>query len=206
MILACPNLDIEPERLALATERDYQVRQLERQHVACWSQMAELCRVIEEQEDWRILGYSSFNTWLLSAAPQSRSAMYAARGLLKELEGLETSDLREIPLGSAKVLASVPKRSRTQKLIEAAKRPPSEFKANVQDKFPELHIESSSKRSFEFSRSQEKIINGAIEMANIVEAGEWTEDEMPEAEALSLICKEYIEHNRAGYLKIKKAK
>jgi hypothetical protein len=194
---------ISESRYALAEERDGRVRELERQHVSCWSEMAGLCQVIEEQEDWRILNFSSFNRWLLDAAPQSRSAMYAARGLLKELEGVETKDLRQIPLGSAKVLAAVPKRSRTKKLIQLAKRPPREFKAHVQDNFPDLHIETSNRRSFEFKRSQEKIIDGAIAMVNILEAGEVTEEqEMSEEEALTLICKFFMEKHEHEYGKI----
>ena len=210
--LACPNLDtldldaVSVERRAVARERDHQVRELERQHVACWSEMAALCQLIEEMEDWKVLGFESYNRWLLDAAPQSRSAMYAARGLLKELQSVPKEQLREIPLGSAKVLALVPRRSRTKGLIAEAKKVPREFKAHVQDKFPELHIESSSKRSFEFTRSQEKLVDDAIQMTSIVEAGEMTDDNIPDEEAVCIWAKEYTENNRPTYEKIKKAK
>lgn len=192
-------------RLTLAQTRDGRVRELERQYIATWSELAELCRLIEEQQDWRALGFESYGKWLINACPHSRSAVYAARGLLEELKELQTADLREIPLGSAKTLAKIPASKRTDVIIAKAKSSkPAEFVTHVQEKHPELHIETEVPRKYKFDASQAKVIDAAITMANILEAEAMVEGPMMADEvALEKICADFMRRHQAEYEAIK---
>jgi hypothetical protein len=204
--------DVDEGRLAIATARDHRVRELEKQHVACWSEMAELVKLVEEQQDWRILNYQSFSSWLKSAAPQSRSAMYAAKGLLDELKDLPQEELRQIPLGNAKVLAAVPKRSRTKGLLTAAKTErPQKFRAQVDEKFPDLHLETVHNWTFKFKKSQRKRVRMTLDMAKILDAEEMLdddalEDSMSDEEAFEEICEYYRDARESEFEQIKAGK
>lgn len=197
--------DIETNRLALAQERDRRVRELERRHVATWSEMAELCRLIDEQGDWKVLGFESYGKWLKDAAPQSRSAVYAARGILEELKEVPTDEIRQMALGSAKALAMVPASKRTRELVRrATQERPQAFTATVQAKHPELHIETTMPRKFKFEASQSMVIDAAMLMANILETGElMDEPEMAPEALLEKICADYMDRHRGMYEKIK---
>lgn len=196
---------IDADRLHLARFRDNRVRELEKQHVATWSEMAELCTLVEQQGDWKILGFESYNRWLLDAAPVCRSSVYAAQGLVRELNEIPTEELRQIPPGNAKVLAAVPKSKRTKSLVQAAKESrPAAFTKHVQEKHPELHIETMVPRKFKFEASQATIIDAAMLMANILETGEVMEEiEMAPEALLEKICADYMERNRPLYEKIR---
>lgn len=197
---------ISDERRLLAQDRDQRVRALERQHVSTWSELAELCQLIEEQRDWEILGYESYGKWLVDAAPQSRSGIYAARGILKELNEIPQAELRQIPPGNAKILAKVPKSQRSENLLSKAKEQrPREFTAHVQQTHPDLHIETLVPRKFKFEESQGKIIDAAMLMANIIETGEFMEeaDLAPEV-LLEKICADYMDRHRGIYDRIRR--
>lgn len=199
-------------RLVQAKERDTRVRELERQHVATWSEMATLCIQVEDFQDWRLLGFESFGTWLRDAAPQSRSAMYAAMGILKALEGVEAKDLRQIPLSSAKVLASLPKRARTKSLIAKAKlEQPKQFRETVIEAHPDLHIESVQNWTFKFSKSQRKKVRMVLDMVKMIDAEELLDDddledyEMSDEDAMEYALEAAAQCMKADYEKIKKA-
>lgn len=196
---------IDADRLHLAKFRDNRVRELERQQISTWSEMAELCTLVEQQGDWKILGFDSYGQWLVDAAPQSRSTIYAARGILSELKEIPQEELRQIPPGNAKVLAKVPKAKRTKSMLQKAKEQrPAAFTAHVQEKHPELHIETLVPRKYKFEASQSTIIDAAMLMANIIETGEVIEEIQMAPEALlEKICVDYMGTNRALYEKIK---
>lgn len=205
----------ESNKLALAALHDSRVRELEKQHVACWSEMAELSLVIRDNHEWEMLSrekpvicetcgavacteFHSFNAWLADAAPHSRSAMYMAMGLREELQDVPTKDLREIPLGSAKVLAKVPKsRRKDRETIKAAKKKPREFVAHIQQTQPDLHIETVAPREFKFTGSQEQVIDGAIELVRLL-MGLGSDEECLEA-----LCADFISENQELYAKMK---
>jgi hypothetical protein len=193
-------------RIDLAKERDARARELNAQFRSSWVELGSLCATVKEQEDWKVLGFHSWTAWLQDAVPAAASTAFLAVQIRESLKDMTDEELSELPIGSAKVLASVPKRSRTKKLMDAAKESPAKCKALVQDEMPELHIESTCKRRFEFTRSQERIIDEAIEKASVIESGEWTEENIPEAEALTLICEDYIDRHRPTYEKIKRGK
>lgn len=189
----------ESNKLAVASLHDARVRELEKLHVATWSEMAELCIVIQDNCEWECLGFESFNAWLLDAAPKSRSAMYVAMGLVKELAGdVATADLRQIEIGSAKVLAKLPKKMRKKpETIAAAKRRPREFVQHVQKTAPELHIETIAPRQFAFTASQERIIQGCLELVKLLL--DITSDE----EAIEAICADFIGEHQEQFDKMK---
>jgi hypothetical protein len=198
-------------RLVQAKERDSRVRELERQHVATWSEMAELCAQVEEFEDWRILGFESYGLWLKDAAPQSRSAMYAARGLLQELKELPKETLRQVPLGSAKLLAKVPKARRTKKLLaKATTQRPSDFRETIQEQLPDLHIEGIQNWTFKFTKSQRKKARSVLDMVKMIDAEELLDDEdledyeMSDEDAMEYALEAAAQCMKADYEKIKK--
>jgi hypothetical protein len=188
---------IEAERLVLFSLHDERVRELEKQHVASWSEMAEICLLIDGNSEWRIGGYRSFGAWLESAAPQSKAAMYAAMGLVKELrQDVSEGELRQIPLGSAKVLAKMPRRLRKRN-IENAKKRPREFVKDVQAAHPELHIETEVPRQYAFTASQADKIDGAVELAKML--FDLTSDE----QAWESIAVEFMQSHQETWEKIK---
>lgn len=208
-------VEAESSKLALAALHDARVRELEKQHVACWSEMAELSLVIRDNQEWEMLvrekpvicetcgavactEFHSFNAWLLDAAPHSRSAMYMAMGLREELQDVPKEDLREIPLGSAKVLAKMPKKMREQPAtIKAAKKQPREFVKHVQETAPELHIETSSPRAFALTASQERIVEGALQLVRLLM------DLQTDEQCLEALCADFLAEHKDTYEKMK---
>lgn len=190
---------IESAQLALFAVHDARMRELEKQHVACWSEMAEIASIVDENNEWRVGGYHSFGAWLEDAAPQSRSAMYVAMGLVKELKAdISQKDLRQIPLGSAKVLAKMPRKLRRKpETVNNAKKRPKEFVADVQRDHPELHIETLAPRNYAFTASQSEQIDGAVEFAKLL--FDVTSDEA----AFEAIAVEFVQSHQEEYEKWK---
>lgn len=187
---------VESDKLAMFTLHDERVRVLEKQHIACWSEMASSCLQVDNLSLWRSGGYSSFGAWLSDAAPQSRAHMYAAMGMVKELQDdVSVEDLRQIPMGSAKVLTKIPRRLRA-KHVENAKKRPREFVKDVQTAHPELHIETEVPRHYAFTKSQAGKIDGAVELAKMM--FDLTSDEA----AIESIVVEFLQSHQETWEKI----
>lgn len=190
-------LEISDWPVALrASHHDRRMRELEKQQVSTWSEMAQIAIAVRDGREWETLGFESFNQWLKDAAPQSRAAIYAGIGLISALDDVAQADLKEIPQSTAKVLKSLPRSMRRKpEVIEKAKRlPPRQFVQEIQEQAPELHIERVCKRSFTFESSQEKVIDAGIEMANLLEVGYISDDKpLTDEQALEKIVAEWMQ-------------
>lgn len=186
----------------LAKEHDSRMRELERQHTATWSEMADIAMLVRDNREWEPLGFHSFNDWLKSAAPHSRAAIYAGMGLVSALGDVSKADLAQIPQSTAKVLKALPKSMRRKaSVIQKAKDlSPRKFVSEIQQSAPELHIEKIHKRAFAFEDSQEKVIDAGIEMANMLEVG-YLSDERPLSDeaALERIVAEWMQTQQLLY-------
>ena len=150
-------------RVSLFNELDKRAREFEAQYKNAWVELADICTTIRDNELWRDGGYHSYNSWLLSACPTSRSVAYAAVGAREELKEIPDKDLKQIPLGNAKTLQSTPRQKRNGKLLEAAKRQaPREFTATVIREAPEAHLEQRQCHKFRLVSSASKKLQEAF--------------------------------------------
>jgi hypothetical protein len=173
-----------------AAARDSFVREFEKQYQD-WSSIAKVCIDVERDKDWQLLGFESYHSWLMDAAPKSRSYIYLVVGRYKELiPDIPEEKLREIPLGSAGVLMKVSSRQRKDpKVIEAAKEKPGKFIKDLEEIAPDQHIERTVRMAVEFTSSQWEVVSGAYEAYKLIdenaslaifiewlcsEASEWT--------------------------------
>jgi hypothetical protein len=188
----CAGVEVSKKRqLATAAEHDRRVREIERQLAASWSELAEIAIAVRDGQEWRILGFSSFNAWLADAAPRSRAMIYSAIGLLEELTDVPIQELRQIGIGNAHILKKLPRASRTSRgVLEAAKAlPPRQMLATVIQSHPDHHLEDIATQKFKFTASQWIAIEEAIEECMSQYDGEITTRE----EALEAICAEWME-------------
>ena len=151
--------------LFIARAHDARMKEIERNLSAAWSEMAEIAVQVRDNEEYLLLGFSSFGSWLLDAVPRSRSTVYAAIGLLEELKDVPMEDLRLMSVGCAHVLKKLDKASRTrQDVLEAAKsQPPSDFAATVSETVPTSLVEPYVNPRFRFTLSQWQSIQEGIQ-------------------------------------------
>lgn len=147
-----------------AEYRDHYVREFERQW-SDWVGIAKCCADVERDRDWEILGFSSWHTWILDAAPRSRSYIYLVVGRYKELiPDIPEEELSKIPLGSAGVLRSLPSKIRKRPDIrESARQKPEKFVADLQQIEPMQHLEAKIRKEVFFSASQWAVIEPKFE-------------------------------------------
>lgn len=169
---------------SLAQAHDSRVREIERQITGAWSELAELAIQVRNGQEWAVLGFRSFNAWLVDAAPRSRAMIYSAIGLLEELKDVPIEDLRQIGIGNAHILKKLPHTSRTSRgVLEAAKAlPPRQMLATVIETHPAEHLEQVCTQRFKFTVSQWQVIEAAIdEMMSQYDGAITTREEALEA-------------------------
>ena len=199
----------------LATEHDARMRELEAQQIATWSEQAEIATLVRQNREWELIEIevenakkkkvrrlcTSFNDWVCNACPKSRAHIYAAMGLLASLEDdIPKEDLREIPQTTAKVMKALPSKDRKDPAIlkKAKTMQPREFVGEMQRERPDLHIEAHVPRKFHFEASQEGVIDAAIAMADILEAGHWLDQPLlPPEVCLEKICSSWMLDHQA---------
>lgn len=175
------------ERYNLAKAHDERMRELEKIWSNTWQEIGLLAIVVRDNNEWKVLGYSSFNAWLLDACGKSRSVVYAAMGALDELKDIPREQLQEISHQNAHVLKKIPKTIRANpKVIEAARDLTNKaFVRKMKQDHPELHLEEFIKREFRFTETQEIEVDKAIAQCKAEHGIEFDE------EALYAICVEY---------------
>lgn len=152
-----------------AEYRDYFVRSFERQF-SDWTEIAKVCIEIERDRDWEILGFHSWNAWLLDAAPRSRAYIYMAVGHYRELPDIP--DLHEIPITSARVLRQLsPAVRQMSNIRQAAKKGPKELRQVLEKEYPMQHIEGIVEQRLRFTMSQWSKIESAFEAYKVLDAG-----------------------------------
>jgi len=99
-------------------------------------------------------------------------------------------------VGSAKVVAKVPKRLRSPEIIEAAKLEPRETVKFVQERHPELRIETQVPRQYAFTASQTVTVDGAVQLAKMMF------DLSSDEDAIESLAAEFIQSHQDIYQKI----
>jgi hypothetical protein len=197
------NLSEYELKVQLAMEHDARMKELEERSVAAWSEMAEIAQLVHDNREWEVLGCTSFNDWLETSAPRSRALIYDHMKLLKCLNSdIPQTELRQMRPETAKVLRYLPSKMRKDpKVLEKAKTlPAKEFTRQIQTEAPELHIERRLGTKYNFEASQKRTIEAAIQMANILEAGQPLDEPMISDEvALEKICASYLLANKETY-------
>ena len=186
----------EELRLELAQEHDRRIKELEADGIKLWVEMAEIAILVRDNQEAPLLGYHSWTDWLHFAAPQAESTIHQSIRIIEAIEAdVSREDMKQIPKGTAKILPYMDKADRRDpKWIKKAKTlPPKKFVEEVQRKRPGLHIEKLAPRKYGFSISQSEIVDGAIEMYQIIEQ----KQEASAEEAIEGWATEYI----LGHLK-----
>jgi len=142
--ISCPEIrevSLSPQERAEA--RDSYVRNFDRQFKD-WSGIAKTCLDVKRDGDWKLLGFHSFDAWLVNAAPASQRYLYLAIDLYMRLSpDIPEEELSNMPIGSARVLREVsPSVRRDPKAREAAKKRPRELRKLIAKEFPDQHIEN----------------------------------------------------------------
>lgn len=147
-------------RHELFRELDARAKEIEQQFKSTWVELADICISMRDGGYWMEGGYSSYNSWLVSSCPCSRSWAYLAVGAREELKDISDVDLRQIPLGSAQILKRLPRATRAKKtVLEAAQgMPPREFIGIAIHESPESHLEKTVRLEWAFTQSQAKSV------------------------------------------------
>ena len=152
-------LVITPAQRARA--RDSHVREFERQFRE-WVEIARCCIEVEQDLDWRILGFPSFKAWLRDAAPASERYLYLVMGIYKGLiPDIPEAVLEQIPLGTATILerqVKSPKLRRDPQVLEAARQKPRQFTEAMQAIAPQQHVEGIVREPIHFTASQWAVV------------------------------------------------
>jgi hypothetical protein len=181
--VTCPEIRVE---FGLTTRqrakaRDAFVRDFERRFND-WSEIAKVCCEIERDRDWEILGFRSWNQWLIDAAPRSRSYIYLVTGRYKELcPDFTDEELAQIDLDSTNTLRKLSPAVRRDPVIRAAaKKKPRELRQAVIEHHPEQHIEEQSPRVLNFSDSAADVYDDALKTWRALNNHESTAEEFIE--------------------------
>lgn len=174
-----PLLDMKEQ----AKADDEYVRQFDRQ-LRDWPHLAQVCLRVSEQGEWEILGFHSYDAWLMDAAPFSRSMAYWAVATFKELSGDFTPDeLREMPSSTARVMKQLSTSARRNPVIrEAAKKKRRDFVKVVKQIEPHQHVEDITCRTITLTDSQDEVVEKTF--AAIREK----EPELTDGAILELLC------------------
>lgn len=163
--------------LERATARNSFVKDFE-ERFADWSTIAKVCIEVERDKDYLLLGYHSWNAWLLEVAPKSRSYIYLVVGRYKELiPDIPEEELAQIPLGSAGVLKQLSSAARRDPAVrQAARSKPSELRMVVSATHPEQALETIVEKKCRFAMSQWNVIDSAYQAYLVLDDGASFED------------------------------
>jgi len=153
-----------------AQMRDRFVREFETQF-SDWSAIARVCVDVDKDKDWKVLGYRSWDAWLQSAAPRSRSFIYLVVSHYKALSpDISDEELAEMPLASATVLKGVSSKARRDpKVQKSAHGRTKELRETIMREHPDQHLESVVTPKLKFSFSAWHKISDALEAYQMVE-------------------------------------
>ena len=196
-------LVITPAQRAQA--RDSYVREFDRQF-RDWVGIASCCVEVQNDLDYRILGFSSFEQWLEDAAPASLRYLKLVMAIYKGLvPDIPEETLRQIPLGTSAILhrqVKSPKLRRDPKVLEAAKQKPKKFTAAMQAIAPQQHVEGVIRQPIDFTASQWAVVENAWETYELLMG-----EPMGLAQFVEFLVTEWLdsEYEDSGYSNREKA-
>ena len=141
---------------------------------SAWAMVGLLCRDVERDQDWKILGYHSFAEWRDENLPFSKSMACDAHAMVKQLHGWTDDEIVEMPYSNAKLITSkIPESRQTPALKRAARTlKPDDFAERIIRDEPDLHLERTAWMNVPFEESQKKIVKGALELYRAIECDE----------------------------------
>ena len=179
---------------ARAESRDAFVRAFDEQF-SNWVSIAKCCVDVKRDKDWELLPprllpnkehlgefivrkIETWNEWLASSAPRSRSYIYLAIGRYEELEpDIPEKELEKMKLGAAGILMSVSSKIRQNpKVRKAASSKPAELRQVLEQEFPEQHVESVIEKHLKFPLSQWEKIESVYETYKLTDETATLED------------------------------
>lgn len=176
--------------LELAKRHDSYVRDFERRW-SDWTDIARICLTVDRDKEWELLGFHSWEHWLMDAAPKSRSYIYLVVGRYKELSAdIPEDELANIPLGSAGVLKALPRSLRKDPGVrKAAKSKPKQFREALKQDHPEQLLEAIEPMRIHFTSSQRLVFEETLEEYRAREGDEYAS----EADMVEDLCQRYRE-------------
>jgi hypothetical protein len=174
-----------------AEAHDSRVREINRIVRESWSELAAICIQVRDRQEWKLLQcltldierpFSSFDDWLLDAAPVCRATAYKGMGILSVLaKDLAPEEIAGIEIGNASILAyevSSPSVRRDPEVIEAAKsgRHSKKLRDVVMQKYPNQHLENIVEKKLVFSRSAWEKIEAAYDAYRLIDEKARLED------------------------------
>lgn len=153
-----------------------------------WVRIGKEIVQFQDRRYYEHLGYHSFDAWLTAKKlGKGRSTIYRWTGLYRKLEQTNASkELESVTQSNAILMLKVPESKRNGELLLAAQNEPEEtFKATIQKKFGNLHLEMKVRRGWSIDASLADVIDRVMELAK-------SENETEsDAEALEVIFSEY---------------
>lgn len=180
------------EQAALAL--DFEARSLDLILRTAFMRLGLIVSQFEKRQLWKHvqsldgLAHHSFNAWLNSSAPYSRSHCYAAKGIVEELaKDIPIPELLGINESNARVLQACSSDVRKSLAGAQAKTmSESDLISHIEQVFPDQHIESRRKMTLVPTASEYPIMDRAVEIAK----REW--GCTSRTESLAKICEDWL--------------
>lgn len=191
-------------RKVAAEYYDARTRKIEFFHRSSFIEQGLILNEMSEEELFREVidpvtgeGFASFDRWLMDAAPVSRSGGYAAMKALRQLSDVPFDQLRHMARCNVGVLCGLSPTVRSDPdVIEAARNANErDFIKQVQEKYPDQHIESKRMTMATLDESARSLMDAALECAR------WVYDLTRREDALESIFAYFMEGpcEREGY-------
>jgi hypothetical protein len=154
VVFGSPSLDVQ------AFADDSRVREIDRQVRESWSELAAICIRVRDKLLWKYLinPYTSFDDWLMDAAPVCRSTIYRGMGILSVIAAdVRPEDIAGIEIGNASLLAQLSSGVRQDpEIIAAAKsgRESKKLRQAVRQRYPDQLVELIVEKKLRFTESQ----------------------------------------------------
>ena len=115
--------------------------------------LARLFEEADKKKYWHVLGFDSCREYIQDRTGASRSGVYLAIGLVRELAGdVPDHELEKIPLSNAQTLSYAPSKVRSDPAVirAAQEMPAKDFTKHIDRKCPSLHIAEIKSRHIEW--------------------------------------------------------
>ncbi len=197
---SCVDIEIRPESTFTSRERaearDYEVRSLIELMIRaekCWSRLGELCYLVEKDEDWKELGFSSYGSWMMDLEKRSgygRASLYEFRDLVRELRS-DIPNLDGVRRSSAHTLKQLPSsvRRAAGTITDAKAMEPEDFKRKVVKDHPEAHLELTDKKTLRLTTSQGEDFDESLATYRILSSSPTASVE----EFIHFLCVDYLD-------------